>query len=443
MAKTGLYLFTQDLRLSDNPLLLRAAQENDYLLLVYAVDPNHFKPKAFSLKRLGQHRWRFLLDALDELNHRLRGLNQHLQLLFDQPLRGLSQLIDQHQVGSFYISEQVGYYENQLIKHLQARFTDLSIQQLNTQRIWDLDEIPFSLSQLPGTFTQFRKQVEQLKIESAFEPITELPPSPKQGSLGLQELPNSSQATQPLTTGGEVSAQAHLAEYFSTDQPSTYKQTRNALQGRFQSTGFSPWLAQGCLSPRQILQELANYEASKKANESTYWIFFELMWREYFQLYALTYGARLFHFQGIQGRKPLTSFYPQRFKAWCEGETQWPLINACMKQLKATGWMSNRGRQLVASCLVNELQLDWRYGAAWFEQELIDYDVGSNWGNWQYLAGVGADPRGSRHFNLEKQAALYDPDGDFTRLWQGDATSGVPLYSVDAADWPFLSSGSE
>ena len=108
-----------------------------------------------------------------------------------------------------------------------------------------------------------------------------------------------------------------------------------------------------------------------------------------------------------------------------------------MKQLNQTGYMSNRGRQIVASCLVNELQLDWRFGAAYFEQQLVDYDVASNWGNWQYIAGVGADPRGGRHFNLEKQTATYDPEHHFIRQWHGEANQ-YPLDSVDAADWPIM-----
>jgi deoxyribodipyrimidine photo-lyase len=88
-----------------------------------------------------------------------------------------------------------------------------------------------------------------------------------------------------------------------------------------------------------------------------------------------------------------------------------------MRQLKHTGFMSNRGRQLVASCLVHELGLNWQYGAAYFEQMLIDFDPASNWGNWQYLAGVGSDPRGLRRFNLAKQTQTYDPDGEFIAYW--------------------------
>ena len=90
-----------------------------------------------------------------------------------------------------------------------------------------------------------------------------------------------------------------------------------------------------------------------------------------------------------------------------------------MRQLAVTGYMSNRGRQLVASCFVNELRQDWRYGAAWFESQLLDYDVASNWGNWLYLAGVGTDPRENRQFNLQKQTEIYDPNGEFCAKWLG------------------------
>ena len=105
-----------------------------------------------------------------------------------------------------------------------------------------------------------------------------------------------------------------------------------------------------------------------------------------------------------------------------------------------TGYLSNRARQIVASCLVNELSVDWRYGAAWFEEQLIDYDAAVNWGNWQYIAGVGVDPRGGRHFNLDKQAAIYDPEGKYQIRWGSQSDKGClsnqVLDSVDAADWP-------
>jgi deoxyribodipyrimidine photo-lyase len=226
-----------------------------------------------------------------------------------------------------------------------------------------------------------------------------------------------------------------LTTYFNTDAASAYKNTRNNLTGENFSTGFSPWLAQGCVSPLQIFEQLSQYEAAKGANESTGWILFELMWREFFRWHADHHGAALFAFTGITGQRPLTTFYRERFLKWREGATPWPIVNACMNELKETGWLSNRGRQLVASCLVNELGLDWRCGAGYFEEQLVDYDVSSNWGNWQYIAGVGSDPRGGRHFNLEKQAETWDSQGIYQQKWAGK-TASAPLDSLDYYDWP-------
>jgi len=185
-----------------------------------------------------------------------------------------------------------------------------------------------------------------------------------------------------------------------------------------------------------VADSITEYERTETRNESTYWLWFELLWREYYYWYALKHGANLFRRDGVQREKRQATFYGHRFMAWCQGNTEYPLVNAAMNQLRETGYMSNRARQLVASCFVNELELDWRYGAAWFEQQLIDYDVASNYGNWQYLAGVGADPRGMRQFNLDKQMRQFDPVGEFIQRWHGNSKHPVGLHTVDAADWP-------
>jgi deoxyribodipyrimidine photo-lyase len=220
--------------------------------------------------------------------------------------------------------------------------------------------------------------------------------------------------------GGELNGLNHLHTYFDSDAPSIYKTTRNALDDWTHSTKFSAWLANGSLSVNTILNRLRRYERDIIANDSTYWIWFELLWREYFYWYAVTHQGKLFWFKGIAQYAPLTQLNENLLAQWKSGTTPYPIVNACMNQLSTTGYMSNRGRQLVASCFIHELGLDWRYGAAYFEQHLVDYDVGSNWGNWQYLAGVGADPRGCRQFNLDKQTQQYDPNGEFIRQWQGN-----------------------
>jgi deoxyribodipyrimidine photo-lyase len=287
--------------------------------------------------------------------------------------------------------------------------------------------------ELPQSFTQFRKKVEYaqdlLKAETNLE-ITETPrslsPLPaamiNESKYALQlpsvDKPNpNDEKDKPKYQGGESAALNHLKSYFASNAPSSYKTTRNALDEWTHSTKFSAWLANGTLSVKVLLNRLRQYEREVVANGSTYWIWFELLWREYFYWYAIEHQEDLFLFKGIGDYRPSTRHDDQRLAQWQNGETKYPIINACMCQLNHTGYMSNRGRQLVASCFIHELGLDWRYGAAYFEQQLIDYDVGSNWGNWQYLAGVGADPRGSRQFNLKKQTQQHDPNGEFMDKW--------------------------
>ena len=172
------------------------------------------------------------------------------------------------------------------------------------------------------------------------------------------------------------------------------------------------------MSPRTIYSEIKKYEKEIIANESTYWLVFELLWRDYFRFVMHKYGYRFFLKNGIKSNGTyLHHHHREVFKTWINGNTGNDFIDANMLEIKLTGFMSNRGRQNVASYLCNDLKLDWRYGAAYFEEQLIDYDVCSNWGNWAYLAGVGNDPRSNRIFNIEKQANDYDKNKIFRNLW--------------------------
>ncbi len=190
------------------------------------------------------------------------------------------------------------------------------------------------------------------------------------------------------------------------------------MVGENYSSKFSAWLSLGCLSPREIYYELKKYEAQNTANDSTNWLEFELLWRDYFRFMMKKHRHQFFLENGIKEKETtLNKHNAELFEKWKNGNTGNDFIDANMVELKLTGFMSNRGRQNVASYLCNNLKLDWRYGAAYFEQQLIDYDVCSNWGNWAYLAGVGNDPRGNREFNIEKQANDYDKLKTYRNLW--------------------------
>ncbi|WP_297811595.1 DASH family cryptochrome [uncultured Methylophaga sp.] len=436
MKQTGLIWFNNDLRVHDNPALLEASLHCQRLICLFCYDSHWFKPTGLNARPLGDTRHRFLNQSLMDLSDQLARRGQSLIVVSGEPVAVISDLIRRFKVEALYRSDHVGVYENRQWQHLKADFPRLEFVSLSSHTLFRPEQLPFTLTSLPESFSRFRRQVEALDID---------PPlmMPKQLSAPVEALTEESQgfaisdAEQSLFEGGERAALAQLEAYFSSDRPAHYKHWRNELDGWSNSTKFSPWLANGNLSVRRLLKRLRDFEQEQVANESTYWIFFELLWREYFQWVARKLGHKLFSAQGVAKNKKQCCFYPERYQKWCHGNTPYPLVNALMNQLNQTGYMSNRGRQIVASCLVNELQLDWRFGAAYFEQQLIDYDVASNWGNWQYIAGVGMDPRGGRHFNIDKQTRQFDPEGRFIRDWQGEVTA-PQLDSVDAADWPIL-----
>lgn len=442
MNKTiGLYWFTNDLRLHDNPLLLRASAEVDMLICIYCYPKVSSYLKQYAQEpEFGFAKQQFLDESLHCLNLSLNALNQRLQVVDLHPYQAIKHAADKLGVTHLYVDAVAGSDEQDVVDKIQAEAPHLVVIQREVRSLFSVEDLPFELEALPDTFTKFRKKVEKLALTEPIKAVTTLPPLPD--GLALPTLSLTRDVGPSLFTGGERAGLEHYRQYFASTLASEYKQTRNGLDGMDYSTKFSPWLAHGCLSPKTIYAMLKRYEAANGANDSTYWIYFELLWREYFYWYARRYKRQLFRFGGIQNQAPLTSFYAHRFQQWKKGETPFPIVNACMHQLNETGYMSNRGRQLVASCLVHELGLDWRYGAAYFESQLVDYDVASNWGNWQYLAGVGADPRGSRQFNLEKQTEMYDPHMEFIDRWQGRC-AGAHLDSVDMVDWPIVMGSSD
>lgn len=172
--------------------------------------------------------------------------------------------------------------------------------------------------------------------------------------------------------GGETAALLRLKSYlWDTQAVEKYKLTRNGLLGTEYSTKFSPWLTFGCISPRRIFFEIKKYETVRVKNDSTYWVIFELLWRDYFRFIASKYENCIFFSGGLKKIKYKWNEDLEKFQKWSEGKTGVPFVDANMREMLQTGWMSNRGRQNVASFLTKDLKLDWRMGAEWFEYLLV------------------------------------------------------------------------
>lgn len=426
----ALYWLRNDLRLQDHPGLLAAARRNE-LLLVY-LWPRQ-RPWC-NLQGLGAQRARFLCESLLALNAELAPLGQRLLVLEGSPELVIPDLVRDYRIDELHLSHCPGSYEARAVRVL-AKKLSIPVRSHPANRLFHVEAIGETFPELPDTFSPFRRTVEKsLQPDMPLDAPDTLPPPP---AAEFAPIPGPSERA-PLSlpvSGGSTAGRRRLTQFIDSGAIRRYKQTRNTLDPLAGSSTLSPWLANGCLSAREVAAAVAHHEDEHGSNDSTYWMYFELLWREYFHWRADRDGSALFRPSGNGERVHHCTFEPRNFARWCAGDTDFPLVNALMHQLLDSGWMSNRGRQIAASCLVHEYAIDWRYGAAFFEKHLIDYDVASNYGNWQYIAGVGADPRGGRHFDIDKQASEHDPDGLFTSKWDGHRAR-QPRYVTDAADWP-------
>ena len=426
--KTSIVWFKTDLRLHDNETLVRAIEESDEIIPVYCFDEAHFKTTEFGFHKTGNFRAKFLLESLADLDKNLRNLGSGLIILRGKPEHELYKVAQKYKAQKVFCKKEVAYEEKQtqLLVEKELWKAHCQLETYSTSTLYHAQDLPFAMKDIPDVFTNFRKKIEKestirevfLKPSKIKSPFIEDVCLPSIEELGLNEVIKDCRAAIDFK-GGETEGYKRLNTYlFETQAISTYKETRNGMIGENYSTKFSAWLGLGCLSPREIYYELKKYEDQFLANESTYWLEFELLWRDYFRFMMKKYSNLFFQQTGIKAKSDnLHQHNNDTLLNWINGKTGVDFIDANMIELKLTGFMSNRGRQNVASYLCNDLKLDWRYGAAYFEQQLIDYDVCSNWGNWAYLAGVGNDPRGNRVFNIEKQANDYDKLKEYRKLW--------------------------
>ena len=430
-----LHWFRNDLRLDDNPALTEALR-SDETVPVVVLDDRFWAEDRWGHVKTGPFRTRFLLESIADLRGAMEERGGALLIRRGQPEEILPALMKEH--GCTRLTAQAEHTPEELeIEAAVERAIGAEgglCSWVEGHTLFHPDDLPMDLEALPDIFTQFRKKVQKLSE------VRECIPAPKRlttsaeltsdavpdlteflESTGQTMPPADSRSVLPFK-GGASEARARLKHYFwDTKKLAVYKKTRNGLVGADYSSKFSPWLAHGCISPRRIASEVYRFEDTVEANDSTYWLVFELIWRDYFRFVAMKYGSRIFHRKALKPDSANRGTQRPAFEAWKEGRTRDAFVNANMKELARTGFMSNRGRQNVASYLVHDLGIDWRLGASWFEHLLLDYDPASNAGNWIYVAGVGNDPRPNRKFNTQRQAEMYDGDGKYQTLWSTDA----------------------
>lgn len=422
---TGLIWFRNDLRTQDHEGLSKATDNHDRVIAVYFFDPRHYKELDIGFRKTGKFRAKFLIETIQQLRNNIQKMHIPLFVFQNKPEVKIAELVKKHQIDTIYFQKEWTDEEKEVERNLKESIPDVEFKDHYQQFLFHPDDIPYdSFDDIPKVFTEFRKkcekktEVRELLTNSSieafeFENDTKIP---SLKDLDFTEFETDERSAFPFR-GGEDEALKRVEQYFFEQRNlETYKETRNGLIGTDYSSKLSAWLANGSISPRQIYFKVKQYEKEIKSNQSTYWLVFELIWRDFFKYISLKHDNKIFQLEGIRGKSHEWNDDTETFINWIDGNTKEDFVNANMLEIAHTGFMSNRGRQNVNSYLAKELKHDWRKGAAYFESLLIDYDVHSNWGNWMYNSGVGNDPR-DRKFNIKSQAERYDPDNDYQNLW--------------------------
>lgn len=422
MKYRGLFWFSENLRLNDNKLLQKACAETFELIPVFIIEDHWFATDKWGFERVGRYRRSFIAESLLDLKSQLKAMGSDLLILKGNANTLIPQLIDSLEIDIVYSLNIPFSEESTKLSTIEKANLSVTWCKQEPQMLIESNHPVLANQTILKQFTPFKNKIEARLEINEISPLS--PQLPKLSNETITRFPYSSHVLNFLNEankgnenlkGGETSAWNHIEDYiWNTNSIAHYESTRNQLIGKHFSSKFSAYLALGNITASQLYQEISKYEKLVLSNKSTYWLKYELLWREYFYWACQNVGNKLFNKQlpGIHDGADIENLY-----LWVDGKTDQDFVNANMLELKHTGYLSNRGRQNVASYLIHDLKVDWQAGAYYFESMLIDYSVFSNWGNWNYIAGLHFDPRGGRKFNIEKQQQTYDENLKFTKHW--------------------------
>jgi deoxyribodipyrimidine photo-lyase len=412
------------MRVEDNSSLTKAIKQSDNVIGFINIDPKIFLSTKYGFKKTEKYRAKFLLETISDLKNQLETLNISLIITYRDFGRSINEIIDQYGITNIYTQTE---WTRDELREESFIPDEINLIKDFDQFLFSPNDVKSLYDNIPRGFSNFRKKCEKylsvndtLSIPESLNSDNKISieyPIPSLSDLGFKDFEVHKDSVFRFK-GGEINAKNRIRNYFfETRNVSTYKLTRNGLIGEDYSSKFSPWLANGSVSVKHIFKSLKEYEKEVEKNDSTYWLYFELIWRDFFKYVSMQHKDKFFNKDGIYGEDKEWSDDKDVLLNWINGKTNEPFVNANMIELSQTGFMSNRGRQNVSNYLTKELKIDWRIGAEYFESMLIDYDVHSNYGNWLYSAGIGNDSMPFRKFNPKLQSERYDPDKSYEKIW--------------------------
>jgi len=413
-----IYWFRRDLRLQDNPGLAQAAALSNDVIPIFVLDP-----AILSRPDCGPNLTAFFFKSLQCLSAELQNIGSRLVLLHGDPLEVIPALAKN--IGATHLFHGRDYEPH--AKKRDAAMREIGqrmgfeVRSYKDLVVWETNEV---LKDDGGPYTVFTPYSRRWK-KNTLPPLAPTFSLPAKTALTLPSatLPQNGweRDAEKLSWAGFGEKAAHdLLQKFLANSVHNYAENRNfpAVEG---TSRLSPHLRAGTISPRQIIHAVEKWKQkhpSKNAQLSADVFISEIIWRDFYQSILDTFPhviERSFRPEYDRIEWPGTD---EHFQAWCEGRTGYPIVDAAMRQLLATGWMHNRLRMIVAMFLTKDLHIHWQRGEAFFMRHLADGDCAANNGGWQWSASTGTDAAPYfRIFSPTTQSEKFDPDGNFIRTW--------------------------
>lgn len=424
MSKKILVWFRNDLRLHDNEMLVEAIAKSEEILPVFCFDPRQFEVTSYHTFKTGSVRAKFLIESVNGLRQSLQNLGGDLLIVNGKPEEVLPDLVAKYEIAEVYHHREVASEETEISTQVEDFLwkQKVNLKHFIGHTLYNKEDLPFPIKDIPDVFAQFKKKTERDAIvkpcfltpqQISFVEVEEWGDLPVLQELCVN-LTEAELTEQNEIIGGETEALTHLHDFLHTGEGIALSNT--TLKKNTIVSKLSAWLALGCLSPREVYWKMKEAEVNYGLKPYFNQIVLGLLWRDYFRFMFKKYRNTFFKSKGfsLQSMRR-TDLNIELLNAWKSGNTEQPLVNSLMMELNTTGYLSNSARQLVAAYLVYELDVNWVYGAAYFEEKLIDYAPASNWGNWANLAGVGNDARLTASFDFQKLIKILDPKGVYTQ----------------------------
>lgn len=409
--------FQKDLRIHDNEALIEAASNAKEVIPVYVFDDRELNNHTdiLNIEKTGSFRSRFLIESVDDLRVNLRSRGSDLIVRTGISEDVLFELAKQFDVDAIYCNRERTREEVFRQESLEKLLWSIGreVRYSRGKMLYYTADLPFPITHAPDNFLQFRKEVERfVNVRLPLEEVP-IPSFTSKAGFEIGDLPTMSGAPN-LVTGGESAALTMLSELTSkaNDNELTLVESKRSLEH------LMIYLSDGCLSPKTLYHTVSAWSKTKNNKQAMEFAINALLWRDFYRLMGKKYRELIFEAGGVKGRvNPKMTQEITLFNIWKEGRTGVPFVDACMNKLNSLGYLYIHERRLIASFLVFYLKLDWRMGAEYFENMLINYDPCSVWGFWNYITGISSDDKDGVEVNCLRESAKYDPEGTFVKQW--------------------------